>query len=74
MYGVVPSKRKKGYGTIICKLLLKEAKKLGLTKVTITCNHDNICSIKIIKKNNGILIDRKKDIENNLINRYNINL
>ena len=33
MYGVVPSKRKKGYGTIICKLLIEKAREYGLEKI-----------------------------------------
>lgn len=70
MYGVVPSKRKKGYGTIICKLLIEKAREYGLEKITITCNEDNIASALIIKKNNGELIEKVVDSENNTINRY----
>ena len=70
MFGVVPSKRKKGYGTIICKLLIEEAKKIGLTDILITCNNDNIGSSKIIQNNNGKLLGKEFDNEGNLINRY----
>ena len=74
MYGVVPSKRKKGYGTIICKLLLEKAKDLGFKNVIITCNKENIGSNKIVKYNNGILLETVIDKENNNINRYKVKI
>ncbi len=52
---VRPSKRKMGYGTRMLKLGLKKAKKLGLSKVLITCDDNNIGSRRIIEKNGGIL-------------------
>ncbi len=74
-YGVLPSMRKCGYGTLMCKLLLEEAKKLGFKDVIITCRDDNIGSQKIIEKNGGTLIETifsKKD--NTYMRRYNVNL
>lgn len=53
-YEIRPSKRKKGYGKEILKLGLEKAKKLGLKKVLVTCNKDNIASKKIILKNGGV--------------------
>lgn len=53
--GVRPSERRKGYGTLIISLALKECKKLGINKVLITCNKDNIGSKKSIINNGGIL-------------------
>ena len=72
MYGVVPSKRRKGYGTLICKLLIKKAKELGLENIIITCNNDNIASSLIIQNNNGVFLEKVSDQEGNLINRYKI--
>lgn len=57
-YSVVPSQRKKGYGTKILNLLLEEAKKKKINKVLITCSNDNLGSLGIIKNNNGILEDK----------------
>lgn len=73
MYGVVPSKRKQGYGTKILKLLLEESKKYNLSEVIITCNVNNIGSNKIILNNNGEFIEKIKcdDIETN---RYKIKI
>lgn len=56
-YGVIPCKRKKGYGSYICRLLLNKAKELGLNSVIITCNENNTGSAKIIEKNNGEYIE-----------------
>lgn len=72
MYGVVPSKRRKGYGTLICKLLIEKAKSLGIKDVIISCNADNLGSSLIIQNNNGELFEKVIDEENNLINRYKI--
>lgn len=54
-YTIYPNARRKGYGTSILKLTLEEAKKMGLEKVLLTCDVDNIGSIRIIEKNGGIL-------------------
>ena len=72
MYGVVPSKRKKGYGTVICKLLIEKARELGLKNIIISCNDDNLASSLIIQSNCGVLFEKVMDEEGNLINRYKI--
>lgn len=72
-YGVLPSKRKCGYGTLMCKLLLEEAKKMGFKDLIITCRDDNLGSRKIIQKNGGKLLEMifsKKD--NTYMRRYNV--
>ncbi|MEN8128479.1 MAG: GNAT family N-acetyltransferase [Planctomycetota bacterium] len=56
-YYVRPSQRQKGYGHAILKLTLEKAKELGLERVVVTCDEDNIASAKIIKKNGGVLED-----------------
>ena len=42
--GIRPSERRKGYGTEIIRLALIECQKLGIDKVLITCDKDNIGS------------------------------
>lgn len=54
-YKIALSKRRKGYGTLILSLALKEARKLGFTQVRVNCSNLNIASNKIIQKNGGIL-------------------
>lgn len=57
-YEVRPSKRRQGYGTQMLALALEEARRLGLKRVLITCDTDNIGSARIIEKNGGVLQDQ----------------
>lgn len=52
-YKIRKSERGKGYGNLILELALKEAKKLGFTKVRINCDNNNIPSKKVIINNGG---------------------
>ena len=55
-YAVVPAYRRRGYSTAILRQALQIARqKLGLTRVLVTCDDDNVGSIKTIEKNGGIL-------------------
>ena len=56
-YDIRPSQRREGYGTLILKLTLGEAQRLGLRRVFLTCDTDNLGSAKIIEKNGGVLQD-----------------
>ncbi len=53
-YAVRPSERKKGYGTLMLRLVKAKAKKLGLKKVLLTCDETNTGSMKVIQHNGGI--------------------
>jgi predicted acetyltransferase len=53
-YDIRPSMRKRGYGDLICRLGLDEARKLGLQRVLLTCDEDNPASRKIIEANGGV--------------------
>ena len=55
-YGVLPSKRKCGYGTIMCAKLVEKASQYH-SDVIVTCKEDNVASRKVIEKNGGILLD-----------------
>ena len=54
-YDIRPSERRKGYGTMILKLTLEKARDLGLRRVLLTCDSENIGSARIIEKNGGKL-------------------
>jgi predicted acetyltransferase len=54
-YGVIPSKRGRGYGKRALELVLPKARELGLKKVLLTCNATNIASKKIIEGGGGVL-------------------
>lgn len=53
--GIRPSERRKGYATEMIRLALIECRKLGLDRVLMVCNKDNVGSMKSIVKNGGIL-------------------
>lgn len=53
--GIRPSERRKGYATKMIGLALEECRKLGITRVLLVCDKDNIGSAKSIVKNGGIL-------------------
>ncbi|HWB61996.1 MAG TPA: GNAT family N-acetyltransferase [Chitinophagales bacterium] len=53
-YVIAPQYRRRGYGTKILELSLKEAAKLGLQKVLVTCDNTNFASARIIEKNGGV--------------------
>lgn len=61
-YVVRFSEWNKGFGTLMLELALTEAKKIGLSKVLITCDDDNIGSARVMEKNGFVLGDK---IENN---------
>ena len=55
-YVVVPGFRRQGYATEILRQSLQIARqKLGLTRVLVTCDDDNVGSIRTIEKNGGVL-------------------
>ena len=74
-YDVRPSERRKGYGTLILRLTLREARELGLKRALLTCDTDNVGSAKIIEKNGGKLQDEAVSKRSGkLISRYWIEL
>lgn len=54
-YGIRPNERKKWYATSWLKLALEKCKEMGMDKVLITCDKDNIWSVKSIINNWWIL-------------------
>lgn len=68
-YSVRPSERKKGYATQMLGLALEESRRMGIEKVLITCDVNNIASEKVIINNGGIF--EKEDVyEGEKIKRY----
>lgn len=55
--GVRPSERRKGIATKMIGLALQECRKLGIDKVLMVCDRENIGSAKSIINNGGILED-----------------
>ena len=55
-YGVVPWKRGHGLATRALRLMLREAGEVGLTRVTLTTDPDNIPSQRVILANGGTFV------------------
>lgn len=53
--GIRPSERRKGYATKMISLALEECRKLGIDKVLMVCDKNNIGSAKSIMNNGGVL-------------------
>ena len=57
-YAVVPKFRKMGYATEILRQSLDIARtQFGIQRVLVTCDDDNVGSIRVIEKNGGVLRD-----------------
>lgn len=71
--GVRPSERKKGIATKMIELALEECRRLGINKVLMVCDKENIGSAKSII-NNGGLLENEVVIDNVVEQRYWITL
>lgn len=69
-YKIRPTMRRLGYGKLMCKMGILEARDLGITDILITCDDDNIGSQKIIEANGGILHDKIDNNRGVLTRRY----
>src|SRR5204862_3123108 len=54
-YDVRPSARRRGYGTALLRLAVIEAQALGVERTRVTCDEDNVGSIKVIERNGAVL-------------------
>jgi predicted acetyltransferase len=71
-YSVRKEERRKGYATEILKQTLEECRRIGVTRVLLTCDKSNIASCKVIQANNGELENEVMN-DGELIQRYWIN-
>lgn len=53
--GVRPSERRKGVATAMIALALEECSRLGMNRVLMVCDKDNVGSARSIQKNGGVL-------------------
>ena len=56
--GIAPAFRGKGYGKELLRLLLNEAKEMGIDKVLVTILLDNIASQAVAIANGGVVTER----------------
>jgi predicted acetyltransferase len=57
-YSVVPWKRRRGYATAALRLILPEARTIGLPYVEVVTEPDNTASQRAILANGGELVER----------------
>ncbi|WP_249168755.1 GNAT family N-acetyltransferase [Alkaliphilus sp. B6464] len=69
-----PSYRGKGYGGVMLSLALEVTKDMGMKRVLVTCNKDNIVSEKTIVKSGGIFESEEIEDNGNIIRRFWIDL
>ena len=67
--GVRPSERRKGIATKMIGLALRECRQLGIDKVLMVCDRDNIGSAKSIMNNGGIL-ENEIEVDGVIEQRY----
>lgn len=67
--GIRPSERRKGYATAMIGLALAECRKLGIEKVLMVCDKENIGSAKSIINNGGIL-ENEIEVDGTVEQRY----
>jgi predicted acetyltransferase len=72
-YSVHPGERRKGYAKAMLGEVLEIAKTRGLTKVLITCDEDNVASLKTIESHGGVF-EKNVSTDEGVIKRYWINL
>ncbi|MFF3257019.1 GNAT family N-acetyltransferase [Actinacidiphila glaucinigra] len=68
-YGIRPSSRRRGLATWALGQMLDEARVLGLEKVLIVCEADNVASTKTIELNGGML-EGIRDTDSGAVRRY----
>jgi predicted acetyltransferase len=72
-YGVRPSARRRGLASWALEQMLGLARQRGHDRVLITCDDDNVGSVRTIEKNGGVLED-KREHEGSVTRRYWVDL
>jgi predicted acetyltransferase len=71
--GVRPSERRRGIATKMIALALDECRKLGMERVLMVCDKENVGSAKSIQNNGGIL-ENEIEVDGVVEQRYWIEL
>jgi len=69
-YGIFPAYRGKGLGGILLKLALEKLRAMGVYRVLVTCDDQNLLSRKVIERGGGILENVALDDDGTWIRRY----
>ena len=54
-YDIRPSERGKGYATYLLRLTLEEARRIGMKRILITADTENVASWRVIERNDGVI-------------------
>jgi len=73
-YGVRPSERRKGYATKMLALALDKCRDMGIGRVLISCDKNNVGSAKTILNNGGAFEREFTDRDGSVIQQYWITL
>ncbi len=71
--GIRPSERRKGYATEMIRLALEKCRELGIFRVLMVCDKDNIGSALSIQRNGGVL-ENEPEVDGVVQQRYWITL
>jgi predicted acetyltransferase len=69
-YAVRPQFRRRGYASEILRQALARARELGVERVLVTCDEDNLASAAVIERQGGVLEDVRDDPEGPSKRRY----
>lgn len=72
-YGITPSARRQRLGTWVLSQVLDEARSIGLHRVLLVCEEDNVASVKTIERCGGVF-ERTAETEFGAMRRYWIEL
>ena len=69
-YDTRPRYRGRGIASTMLKLALPMARQLGIAEALLTCNDNNLPSIRVIEKNGGVLKETKPQYAGGPLKRY----
>ncbi|MFZ5849483.1 MAG: GNAT family N-acetyltransferase [Actinomycetota bacterium] len=72
-FGIRPSARRRGLARWALRAVLPRARALGLDRVLVTCDDDNVASARTIESNGGVLED-VREVEGGPKRRYWVDL
>lgn len=71
--GVRPSRRREGIATKMISLALEECRRMGIDRVLMVCDKNNLGSARSIQKNGGVL-ENEPVVDGEVLQRYWIDL
>jgi predicted acetyltransferase len=73
-YEINSDQRGRGYATEALRIVMKDARELKMTVLTLTIAEDNVASQKVAEANGGEIVDKKPSIDGKEYFKYLIKL